>query len=409
MNVRKLRQMNRIQKITNAIRSRVGWFNPNTIATEMGIFPMSSSGVTINEQTAMSLAVVYACTYRIASTIASLGVNVFERRGNEVQLLPDHPTNLLISEQPNPEQTAFEFWETFIAMAVINGLAFAHIERSVDGRPTALRLVHRDDVEEKYNADGESIYHIRGFGNVLPENMLVVGNMHRKSPIRVHAENLGLSLAAQQFGSHYFANGGQLTGVLSSEQPMTNEQREKLVELYRRETAHGPKTILLPFGVKHQRIAITADEAQFLQTRKLGNREICTIFSMPPSMVGVDADVTYNNVEQQQIMFRNHTIIPWVRRIESEINRKLIFSFERPETYAQHDLSELTRGDLKTRSEYFQSALQNGWMSRNEVRAHENMNPIEGRGGDIKTVQVNQIDLDSLEDYSRKMADTSIQ
>lgn len=401
--------MNRIQKIANAVRSRVGWFNPNTIASEIGIFPMSTAGVNVNEQTAMSIATVYACTYRIASTIASLGVNVYERNGNRVQPLPDHPTNVLISETPNPEQTAFEFWETFIAMAVVNGLAFAHIERASGGQPTALRLVHRDDVDEKHDANGELIYHIRGFGAVLPENMLVVGNMHRKSPIRVHAENLGLSLAAQQFGSNYFANGGQLTGVLSSDQPMTNEQREKLVELYRRETASGPKTILLPFGIRHQRIAITADEAQFLQTRKLGNREICTIFSVPAAMVGVDADVTYNNVEQQQIMFRNHTIIPWVRRIEAEINRKLIFGFDRPQIYSRHDLSELTRGDLKTRAEYFQTALQNGWMSRDQVRAAENMNPIDGNGGEIHTVQVNQIDLESLREYSRKLTESNQQ
>lgn len=401
--------MNRIQKITNAIRSRVGWFNPNTIATEMGIFPMSTSGANVNEQTAMSLAVVYACTYRIASTIASLGVNVFRRENGYIETLSDHPTNVLISDAPNPEQTAFEFWETFVAMAVINGLAFAHIERAGNGRPTALRLVHRSDVEEKMDSSGEMTYQIRGFGAVLPENMLVVGNMHRKSPIRVHAENLGVSLSAMEFGAQYFANGGQLTGVLSTEQPMTNEQREKLVELYRRETANGPKTILLPFGVRHQRIAITADEAQFLQTRKLGNREICTIFSVPPSMVGVDADVTYNNVEQQQIMFRNHTIIPWVRRIEMEINRKLIFGFERPAVYAHHDLSELTRGDLKSRADYFQAALQHGWMCRDEVRERENMNPIPGDGGKIFTAQVNQIDLESLGDYSRKMSDQSIQ
>ncbi len=400
--------MNRIQKISNALRARVGWFNPNTIATEMGVFPLSSAGVTVNENTALSIATVYACTYRIASTIASMNCNVYARDENRVNLVPNHPTNILISDQPNPEQTAFEFWETFTAMAVVNGLAFAHIERNNSGQPTAMRLIHRDDVEEKTTADGVFVYFVRGFGNVLPENMLVVGNMHRKSPIRVHAENLGVSLAATNFGAQYFSNGGQLTGVLSSDQPMTNEQREKLVHLYRRETASGPKTILLPFGVKHQRIAITADEAQFLQTRKLGNKEICTIFSMPAAMVGVDADVTYSNVEQQQIMFRNHTVMPWVRRIEAEINRKLLMSFERPQLYVEHDLSELVRGDLKTRADYFQTLLQNGVMTRNEVRAAIRMNPIEGNGGDIATVQVNQIDLDSLEDYSRKLSENKI-
>lgn len=400
--------MNRFQKLANVVRSRVGWFNPNTIGAEMGVFGHSASNVVVNEKTAMSIAAVYACTYRIASTIASLGVSVYERRGNLVNELPTHPVSQLVGEMPNQDQTAFEFWESLIAMAVLTGLGFAHIERATDGQPIAMRLVHRDDVEERYTDNGVMVYRIRNFGDVLPENMFVLPNLNRKSPIAQHADNLGLSIAAQRFGATYFANGGQLTGILSSDTPMTNEQRDKLVDMYRNETSNGPKTILLPFGIKHTRIAITADEAQFIETRKLGNREICTIFSVPAAMVGIDADVTYNNVEQQQIMFRQHTILPWIRRIESEINRKLIFGFERPENHARFDLAELTRGDMKSRADYFQTMLQNGVMSRDEVRARENLNPIQSGGGDLYTIQVNQLDLKSLESYSKKMSEQNI-
>jgi phage portal protein BeeE len=87
----------------------------------------------------------------------------------------------------------------------------------------------------------------------------------------------------------------------------------------------------------------------------------------------------------------------------------LIFSFERPEIYSRHDLGELTRGDLKTRAEYFTAMLAAGVMNRNEVRASENMNPIDGNGGEIHTLQINQIDLESFEDYSRKMSENNIQ
>jgi HK97 family phage portal protein len=158
----------------------------------------------------------------------------------------------------------------------------------------------------------------------------------------------------------------------------------------------------LPFGFKYQRITITPDEAQFIETRKFQAEEICRIYSVPPSLVQLPSQTTFNNVEQQNLMFARHTIVPWTKRIEQEIDRKLIQSFERPDIYARFNLNDLYRGDMAARGNYYQQALQNGYMSINEVRAKEQMNPVEG--GDVHTVQINQIALDRLGEYSDKVS-----
>jgi len=161
-------------------------------------------------------------------------------------------------------------------------------------------------------------------------------------------------------------------------------------------------TKLLPFGFKYQRITITPDEAQFIETRKFQAEEICRIYSVPPSLVQLPSQTTFNNVEQQNLQFARHTIVPWTKRIEQEINRKLIQSFERPEIYARFDLNDLYRGDMSARANFYQQMLQSGVMSINEVRGKESLNPVDG--GDVHTVQINQIALDRLGEYSDKVS-----
>jgi len=165
-------------------------------------------------------------------------------------------------------------------------------------------------------------------------------------------------------------------------------------------TSAGTK--LLPFGFKYNRISIAPEEAQFIETRKFQAEEICRIFSVPPALVQLESQTTYNNVEQQNLMFARHTVLPWAKRIEQELNRKLLSGIEQPTHYFKFELNDLFRGDMAARSAFFTQMLQNGVMSINEVRAQEELNPVAG--GDVHTVQVNQIALDRLEAYSDKIA-----
>jgi len=275
-------------------------------------------------------------------------------------------------------------------------MGYAIIERDERGYAVQLNPVHYSDVDLRI-VKGERIYSVREVGIVRPENMLEICNLHRMSPIRLHRENLGLAKSAQDFGAEYFGQSGQMTGVLTSEQPLKKEQMDVIQGSWNAGSSNAG-TKLMPFGFKYQRISISPDEAQFIETRKFQAEEICRIFSVPPSLVQLPSQTTYNNVEQQNLMFARHTIVPWTQRVEQEIDRKLIPSFDRPQIYSRFSLNDLQRGDSAARADYYAKMTQIGVMNINEVRALEDLNPVDG--GSVHTVQINQIALDKLEAYS---------
>lgn len=388
------------ERLSALFRYRIGKFNSQTLESELGINPIVRSGVNVTEQSALAISTVYACVYKIASTISSLGLQIYVKDGRNVEIANQHPAYRLITSEPNEQQNAYDFWETIMASALMYGCGYAIIERSARGYPERLVPVSYYDVDVK-DVDGERVFVIRDYGAVTQDNMLEISNMNRMSPIRLHRENMGLAKAAQDFGSEYFGQKGQMTGVLASDQPLRKEQMDVIQNSWN-QSAMNAGTKLLPFGFKYQRITITPDEAQFIETRKFQAEEICRIYSVPPSLVQLETQTTFNNVEQQNLQFARHTISPWAKRIEQEIDRKLIQSFERPDVYSQFNMNDLYRGDLSARTNFYQQMLQSGVMSINEVRRKENMNPVEG--GDTHTVQINQIALDRLGEYSDKVS-----
>ena len=391
------------ERLQGIFRYRTGKYDTSSIAEAAGIYSLTKAGSNITESNAMAISTVYACVYKIATTIASLGLDVFERNGNEVNVANVHPAHDLIKIKPNAYQTAFEFWETITASALIYGMGYAVIERDERGFAIALHCVHASDVDLR-EVKGERVYIVKDYGAVRPENMLEIANLQRMSPIRLHRDNLGLAKSAMDFGAEYFGQSGQMTGVLTSDQPLKKEQMDLIQGSWNHGAAQAG-TKLMPFGFKYQRISISPDEAQFIETRKFQAEEICRIFSVPPSLVQLPSQTTYNNVEQQNLMFARHTIVPWTQRIEQEVDRKLIPAFQRPEIYTKFRLVDLQRGDTTARSNYFTQMLQAGVLSINEVRAEEELNPVEG--GDVHTVQVNQIALDKLGAYSDSISKTT--
>ena len=391
------------ERIRGLYRYRVGKYDSNTVAQNVGLFPMTKSGASINENSALAISTVYACVYKIASTIAALGLEIYVKNGNRVEIANVHPTRNLVTETPNEHQTSYEFWETIIASAVLHGVGYAIIERDEREYAKSIMWVHNVDVELK-EIKGERIYVVKDYGVVRPENMLTICNLFRMSPIRLHRENLGLAKSAQDFGSEYFGQSGQMTGVLTSDQPLKKEQMDMIQGSWNNGAANAG-TKLMPFGFKYQRISIAPDEAQFIETSQFQAQEICRIFSVPAALVQLPGQTTYNNVEQQNLMFARHTIQPWAKRIQQEIDKKLIPSFDRPAVYSRFNLNDLYRGDMDARAGFFTQMLQSGVMSINEVRAEEDKNPIDG--GDVHLVQVNQIALDKIQDYSDNISNNN--
>lgn len=392
---------NLITRIANRIvgrteSRRIGLDDHVSVMSHLNLLTATRAGANMTEGTALSLSTVYACANKIASTMAQMHLDLFQVTGRSRERVRMHPAYYVTSRQPNQMSTPFEFWETIIANAVLRGVGYAYIERTSSGSAYSLTVIPNDQIERK-ELNGSHVYRIANEQTVSPDDMLEICNLYRMSPIAVHRENLGLAKAAQDYGSQYFGNGGQMTGVLSSDTPLRSEQMEVIQKSWSNSMASAG-TKLLPFGFKYSRIGIAPDEAQFIQTRQFQAQEICRIFGVAPALVGLESQSTYNNVEQQNLQFARHTLAPWARRIEQELDRKLLTTFEQDDFYFRFRMSDLHRGDSATRSAFYQQGLQSGWLSINEVREAEDMNPTPS--GDIHLVQVNQLDLTRISAYS---------
>ena len=391
---------NRLQRFVKEARMRIGLDRPEDVIAAVGLYGPTAAGSNITHDTGIRISTVYACVYKIASTVASLGLNLYMTDQRRRDVVYEHPAIDVCTFRPNSYETPFYFWETIVAQAVLKGAGYAVIQRGPGGLPLALQCIDTDLVERRV-LDNRVYFKLHDDTVVAQEDMLEICNLYRRSPIQLHRENLGLAQAAQDYGSQYFGNGGQMTGVLSSDQPLKAEQMEILQRSWNQsQTNAGTK--LLPFGFKYNRISIAPEEAQFIETRKFQAEEICRIFSVPPALVQLESQTTYNNVEQQNLMFARHTVLPWAKRIEQELANKLLTTREARNHYFKFSLNDLFRGDMQARSNFYTQMLQNGVMTINEVRAQEELNPT--REGDTHLVQVNQIALDRMGAYSDKIA-----
>lgn len=381
--------------------------NLNITSPFMGVFGRSTkSGVGISEEGALSLSAVYASVNKIASTLASMPLNLYRETANGKTLAKEHPAFVLLNSEPNQDLTSFTFVERMLSDALLYGCAYALIERgSVTSRAAALHPLNPlSIVRDTY--EGQAIFRDKDSGSVYyPDDLVVLENFRGKSPIRLHMENMGITAAAMEYGARFFGTGGNIGGFLMTDKSLTDEQYLRLKNTWSAQhqglhNAH--ETAILEHGLKFERSTIPPDEAQFIATRKFQVEEVARIFNIPPILIQADGNTTYNNVEQILIAFAQQTLIPWARRFEMEFERKVLPERERGEFNVRFDMRSLLRGDLDSRREYYATALQHGFMSVNEVRALEDLNGI-GEAGDLHLCQVNQIPLTSAAKYGDKL------
>lgn len=341
--------------------------------------------VSVTAETAMRLAAVYACVNVLAQTVAALPAGVYRRLQRGRVRDPAHPLAELLSIQPNPNQTWAVLAETLTVHLLVHGNAYLWIEMS-GGRPVGLWLQQPDQVEPRRRPDGTRFFLIReaaGRDLVRDESLMLhipalgFDGLIGRSPIAMQRETVGAGIAARDFGSRFFANDARPGLALETPPGMSPDNwkalKDQLETKFSGVNQHRP--LVFGPGIKPHTLTIPMDDAQFIEGRKYTRSEIAGIFRVPPHMIGDLERATFSNIEQQDIALAKHSILPWVRKIEQEIDRKL---FAGQDHFFRFQLDGLQRGDFKTRTEGYASAIQNGWMTRNEVRALENLPPLEG-------------------------------
>ena len=392
-----------------------GWFHSrdkprNAIsAAPTFFFGSSNAGKSVNPKNAVQVSTVYACVRVIAETIASLPLAVYEETETGSQKATDHPLYRILHDEPNPEMTSFVLREVMLSHLLLWGNSYCQIIRTGKNHIAGLYPLLPDRMEvDRDSKTGTLVYtYTTTEGNAVrlkPSDVLHIPGLGFDgimgySPIALEKNAIGLGIAAEEYGSTFFKNGARPSGVLTH--PNTVRDPKRLRDNWNATyggSSNGGKVAILEENMSFTPISLPNNEAQFLETRRFQVEEICRIYRVPPHLVGNLDRATFSNIENQSIDFAVHTIRPWLVRIERAMNRALFSDSEKAGSpggsrfYVQFNLDGLMRGDYKSRMEGYAIARQNGWMSANDIRALENLNPIpDEEGGSTYLVNGNMV------------------
>jgi HK97 family phage portal protein len=368
-----------------------------------------SSGVPVSEWTALNYSAFWAAVQSISGTVASLPLFPYKRlaNGGKERYLTSRLYRLLHDEF-NPEMTAMVARETMQAHCLTWGNAYAEIERNQNGEPIALWPLRPDYVKPERAANGEIVYRVKppsGRDALVPyEDMLHIPGLGYDglmgySVIHKAREAIGLGLATERFGALFFGNGGWPGIIAQHPGKLSTEAHKRLTESLN-EAVQGPKAhslIVTEEGIKVEKVGIPPDDAQFLATRQFQVTEMARWFNMPPHKLRDLTHATFSNIEEQNIDWVVDTLRPWLVRWEQELNRKLIRPLERNLQFTEHLVDGLLRGNTTARYAAYAVGRQWGWLSADDIRELENMNPLPDGQGDIYLVPLNMQPADMAE------------
>lgn len=360
---------------------------------------ISSSGVVVTEQNAMRVSAVYASVNLISGALASLPLPVYQRTDEGSRQRIDHEYWWLLNKQPTESLSAAVFWEFLATSLLLNGDALARIIRPTPVSPMAsgIEPLHKSAVTVE-RKDGRLYYRVKkidgGVDVVDQDDMLHVpgpgfDGLNGMSQIRHALRNsAGIALSADEYSGAFFNNGARPDFAIEIPGNPTEDQQKMMRDSWTdRYQGHSNshKPALLTGGIKVHELTMNAEDAQLIETRKFQVEDIARIFGVPPHMIGHTENTSSwgSGVEQMSIGFVKYTLSRHLVKFEQEINRKL---FRDKKTFVEFNTSGLERGDYKTRSEGYRTALgragEPAWMTINEVRRLENLPPIDG-GNDL--------------------------
>ena len=379
--------------IRNWVRSVAKRAAPVPVQSSMTMHDLfgvrSAAGVNVTPAESLSVSTVQACVSLIARSLASVPLVLYRRTADGGrEPAEEHPLYPILHDLSNPLQTAFDVRQSLFVSVLLYGNGYAEIEWGEDGYPRALWPLAPDDVQLYQNPDRSLVYRVQEVTGVrwLPSwrvhhvRGLATAGLLGMSPLRA-ANAVGLAMATEEFGARFFSQGARPGYILSHPGQLSDKAFQRLQNSWNDSVAASHRTKIVEEGIKVEKTGVAPDEAQFLETRAFQVAEICRIFNVSPGLVGAAETQTYASAEQDMIRFRELTLGPWAKNHRSAIERDMLLPGERGEFFVQYKLAALQATDLKTRYEAHQIALLTGFETQNEVRAMEDLNPVEG--GDL--------------------------
>lgn len=364
----------------------------------------STAGVRVDASTVLKLSAAWACVRLIAETLATLPLSMFERTSSGKRPAPQHWLHFIIHDQPNTDSTAAVFWEAVVAgMLLSDG---ARVEKMmVGGQIVGLRFLARHRLTCTRDSAGRKVYSYAEDGGrqrQIPNDRIwyipgfSIDGVNGVSAIRYGVDVFGAAIAADKTASKTFRNGLMRTLYYKAATWLTNEQREIFKDNVQG-SIERDETPLLEGGTDVSALGINPTDAQLLESRAFSVEEVCRWFRVPPFMVGHSEKSTSwgTGIEQQMIGFLTFTLGPWIRRLEQAITKDLLSPAERLRYYPKFAVEGLLRADSAARAAFYTAMVNNGVLTRDEVRQLEDREPMGGNAA-VLTVQSAMTTLNSL-------------
>ncbi len=351
---------------------------------------------------ALQISAYYACARVIAEGLAQVPCIVQKRSasgGHEPAR--DHPLYDLLSRRPNSFMTSFEFREWLGFQLALAGNAFVFVARDTKGRPieliplapgsVAVSSPEFGEVVYRLNVSGQPVYSANNIWHVKGASFDGVSGV---SPQFLAGRALGLAHDLETFGSELFRNGATPSGILTTDKEVTAEQYTQMKESWQRSQSgvgNAHKTAVLTGGLKFQQMQTTADDAQFIESRRYQTEEICRIMRVDPLMVQQSTNTaSYGSIEQRFLAHLTHTLAPWYQRFEQSMECNLLTPAEQRDGYRVIlDTRSLTLSVALDRASYYASMRQNGLMTINECRDHAGLDRSDDPLADKLTPSAN--------------------
>jgi HK97 family phage portal protein len=367
------------------------------LASLLGAWYDTDSGVEVTTANALQISTVYQCVRVLSESIGMLPFFLMTDNGEGKDKAKNHPLYRLLKTAPNDYQTAQEWKELVIAHLCLLGNHYSYINK-VNGKvvellplsPSAVMPKLRDDYTVEYQVSFKNgTVRTLEQSEILHFKLFSTDGLNGLSPISMGRNALGLLKATEAHGSSLFKNGANPFGGFKTDKNLTDKQFDDLKKQLAEHqgSGNGFKPLILEGGLEWVQVAITPENAQFLETRKFQRSEICGLFRVPPHMIGDLERATFSNIEHQGLEFVTSSLMPYLTRIENRANVSLLTADEQVNYEFKFNVNALLRGDMQSRAEFYTKQLQNGALSPNEIRAKEDMNPREG--GDIYLTPLN--------------------
>ncbi len=355
----------------------------------------------------MQIATVYRCVKVISDSVAALPIQYMRRRFDGIfEEDTNNVLHYLLTVQPQPELSAYEFWAMAVRYMLLEGNAYI-FPRYVMGELTDLVLCHQGSVSHDTINNTYSISDSwNGVFGTFDESEVIHLYLHscdgrRGESVLSHARRtMGIATAGDMETENRFVNGGNVRGFVTNDHSVTgfgqvqDSELKNLAEQLDDKFSGGTKIVSLPGDSDFKQISLSSTDMQFLESRKFTVREICRFFGVDPSFVFDDNSTNYKSAEMANVSFLTMTLNPILLRIENELRRKLVPRSLCCKRAFKYDRSGIYSLDLSSKAAYYKQMLEIGAMTANDIRQKENLPPVEG--GDTPLVSANLLPLDTI-------------